>query len=200
MAQRRLRASIRKVTPLYSGFLKVNRYEIEAEKHGGGFVTVALEVMERGHAVAVLGYDPVRDEVVLVNELRAGELAAGDYPFGEALVAGGIGGDETPIDAAIREMKEETGLELRDPQLVHPGAYVSPGGTSEKVAIVFGTVDTSRAGGVHGNRNEHEDILTVVLPAQELIDRARRGEISDLKTLFAAYWLAEYRARSKPAA
>lgn len=199
MAQRRLRASVRKVTPLHDGFLKVNRYEIEAEKHGGGLATLTLEVMERGHAVAVLAYDPVRDEVVLVNELRAGELAAGDYPFGEALVAGGIGRDEAPIEAAAREMKEETGLELRDPQLVHPGAYVSPGGTSERIAIVFGTVDASRAGGVHGNPNEHEDIRTVVLSAQEFIDRARRGEIRDLKTLFAAYWLAEYRAHSRRA-
>ncbi|HEX7043938.1 MAG TPA: NUDIX domain-containing protein, partial [Burkholderiales bacterium] len=196
----RLRASVKRVTPLYEGFLKVKRYEIEAEKHGGGFATLTLEVMERGHAVAVLAYDPARDEVVLVNELRAGELAAGDYPYAEALVAGGIGDGESPVEAAIREVKEETGLDLRQPFVVHPGAYVSPGGTSERIALVAGTVDASRAGGVHGNPHEGEDILTVVLPAEEFVDRARRGAITDLKTLFAAYWLAAYRARrSAPA-
>ncbi|HEX7081609.1 MAG TPA: NUDIX domain-containing protein [Gammaproteobacteria bacterium] len=196
MSDRKLRVTIKRVTPLYDGFLKVNGYELEAERHEGGVQHVTREVMERGHAVAVLAYDPARDEAVLVNELRAGIVAAGEHPFTDALAAGIVGEDETPVEAAVREMKEETGLDLRDPVLVHPGAYVSPGGTSEKISIVLGFVDASRAGGVHGNAAEQEDILTVVLPAEELIDRARRGEITDMKTLVAAYWLAEYRARS----
>lgn len=56
-------------------------------------------------------------------------------------------------------------------------------------------VDTTAAGGVHGKVDEQEDILTVVLPAPEFIDRVRRGEITDLKTMVAGYWLAEYRSR-----
>ena len=71
------------------------------------------------------------------------------------------------------EMQEEAGLVLSNPVLIHPGAYVSSGGTSEKIAIVYGTVDTGRAGGVHGNPSEQEDILTVVLPAKVFIDRVR---------------------------
>jgi ADP-ribose pyrophosphatase len=61
--------------------------------------------------------------------------------------------------------------------------------------LVFGFVDTSIAGGVHGNSDEQEDILTVVLPADVFIARVRAGEINDLKTLVAGYWFAEYRAR-----
>jgi ADP-ribose pyrophosphatase len=75
--------------------------------------------------------------------------------------------------------------------LVHSGAYVSSGGTSEKISIVYGTVDTALAGGVHGNREEDEDILSVVLPANVFIERVRGGEINDLKTLVAGYWFAE---------
>ena len=112
-------------------------------------------------------------------------------------MAGGIAKGESPLDAAAREMKEEAGLELHDAQLIHPGAYVSSGGTSEKIALVFGRVDTSDAGGIHGNPNESEDILTVVLFAEEFIARARRAEITDFKTLLAAYWLAEYRRSRK---
>jgi ADP-ribose pyrophosphatase len=97
-------------------------------------------------------------------------------------------------------MKEEAGLELRDPILVHPGAYVSSGGTSEKVALVVGVVDTSQAGGVHGNADECEDILTVVLSRREFLRRARRAEITDLKTLVAAYWLAEEYEQLSPSA
>jgi hypothetical protein len=61
---------------------------------------------------------------------------------------------------------------------------------------VYGTVDTGRAGGVHGNAAEQEDILTVVLPAKVFIDRVRSGDINDLKTLVAGYWFAEHQAES----
>jgi ADP-ribose pyrophosphatase len=63
---------------------------------------------------------------------------------------------------------------------------------------VFGLVDTSHAGGVHGNSDEQEDILTVVLPAETFIARVRAGEINDLKTLVAGYWFAERRAERFP--
>ena len=193
MTSRKLTARIKSVTPLATGFLKVNRYELEIDRHEGGIQTGTWEVMERGHSVGVLGYDPARDVVVLANEFRPGAFVSGDYPYTDNVVAGGVAKGESPLEAAVREMKEEAGLDLRDPQLIHPGAYVSSGGTSEKVALVCGTVDSTLAGGVHGNADEREDILTVVLPAEEFIARARRGEITDFKTLLAAYWFAEQR-------
>jgi ADP-ribose pyrophosphatase len=195
MTARRLNARVRSVERIADGFLKVNRYEFETDKHAGGSQVIVREVMERGDAVGVLAYDPVRDEVVLVSEFRPGCFLAGEDAFRPNVVAGGIGEGETPIDAAVREMQEEAGLELRDPVIVHPGAYVSSGGTSERIAIVVGSVDASRAGGVHGSAAEAEDLLTVVLPALEFIASVRRGEIADLKTMVAGYWLAENRER-----
>jgi ADP-ribose pyrophosphatase len=188
-------ARIAQRSVLYKGFLSVVRYDIEADRHNGDARTVVREVMERGHAVAVLGYDPKRDVVVLANELRPGLLAAGDYPYTDNLVAGAIDEGESTIEAAVREMAEETGLELCSPQLIHPGAYVSSGGTSEKIAIVVGFIDSTRAGGVHGSDAEDEDILSVVIAADEFIARVRRGDITDLKTLVAGYWLTENRER-----
>ena len=193
MSTRRPNASVKNVRPLHDGFLRLSEYEIEADTHAGGRVTFTRLVMERGHAVAVLGYDPARDEVVIVNELRPGMLVEGEYPFADALVAGGVGPGEHAVDAAVREMKEEASLDLRDPVVIFPGLYVSSGGTSEKIAIVLGFIDSAGAGGVHGNPGELEDIKTVVLPAGEFIERARRGAIDDMKTALAAYWLAEHR-------
>jgi len=194
LSTRKLTAEIHSRTPLYEGFLKVYRYAFDVERHRGGTARITWEIMERGHAVAVLGHDPRRDEVVLVNEFRPGALVANEYPYRDNLVAGAIDGDETALQAAVREMLEEANLELRDPVLIHPGAYVSSGGTSEKISLVYGTVDTSVAGGVHGQAHTNEDILTIVLPAQVFIDRVRRGEITDLKTLVAGYWFAERHA------
>jgi ADP-ribose pyrophosphatase len=136
----------------------------------------------------------VRDEVVLANEFRPGVLAAGEYPYRDNLVAGSLENSETAIEAAVREMQEEVGLVLNSPVLIHPGAYVSSGGTSEKISLVYGIVDTRDAGGVHGNSSEQEDILTVILPATVFIDRVRSGDITDLKTLVAGYWFAQRHA------
>jgi ADP-ribose pyrophosphatase len=189
-----LKAAIRKRTPLHEGFLRVNQYEFDVEKHGGGTMRISREVMERGNAVAVLGHDPNRNEVVLGNEFRPGVMVTGDYPYRDNLIAGAIDENETALGAAVREMREETGLILSNPVLIHAGAYVSSGGTSEKISIVYGTVDMAEAGGVHGNHEENEDILSVVLPAKVFIERVRSGEISDLKTLVAGYWFAEREA------
>ncbi len=198
MIKRRLSAVIRSRKPLHEGFLRVYGYEFEVEKHQGGTLTISREVMERGNAVAVLGHDPQRDEIVLANEFRPGALVAGEYAYRDNLVAGAIDDGETALDAAVREMKEEVGLDLTNPVLIHHGAYGSSGGTSEKISLVYGRVDTSRAeGGVHGNASEDEDILTVVLPANLFIERVRSGEINDLKTLVAGYWFAERHATGR---
>lgn len=195
MNARKLRAKIKGSKVIADGFLKVRRYEFEIDRHAGGTQTVVREVMERGHSVGVLAYDPRRDLVVLVNEFRPGCLLAGADAYTDNLVAGGVAAGESPLEAAVREVAEEIGLTLTQPQLVHPGAFVSSGGTSEKISIVVGFVDGSNAGGVHGNADETEDTLAVVLPADEFIARVRGGAITDLKTLVAGYWLAENRAR-----
>lgn len=194
MTTRKLQAKIKSSRSIADGFLKVNRYEFEIDKHVGGTQTITRDVMERGHAVGVLAYDPERDLIVLVNEFRPGCLLAGAEPFTDNLVAGGIAEGESPLDAAVREVAEEVGLKLERPILVHPGAFVSSGGTSEMISIVVGFVDASDAGGVHGNPDESEETLAVVLTADEFVARVRSGHIADLKTLVAGFWFAENRA------
>ncbi len=190
---KKLQARIVSQTPEYQGFLSVYKVTIEKERHEGGMDTFDWLLMDRGHAVAVLAYDPARDEVVLVNEMRPGVLLAGEYPYTDNLIAGGIAKDESAVDAAVRETEEEAGLVLKDPVLVHPGAYVSSGGTSEKIAIVAGIVDMTKAGGIHGCENERENIKSTILSADEFFRQVRSGEIADLKTLVAGYWLIENR-------
>lgn len=151
--------------------------------------------MERGHAVGVLAYDPHKDQVVLVNELRPGILAAGGAPFSDALIAGAIDSGENAVQAAVREMREEAGLELAAPRVVIERLYVSPGGTSESITLVYGTVTAPVESAVHGNPDEKENIRTSILSARQFANRIRRGEINDMKTVLAGYWLMANRAR-----
>ena len=83
------------------------------------------------------------------------------------------------------------------PQLIHPGAFVSSGGTSEKIALVVGRVDVSLCRRHPWQRERGRGHPHVVANREEFIARARRGEITDFKTLLAAYWLAEHRRARK---
>lgn len=193
--KKKLNASVTKVTPEYSGkFLTINLYDIHKELHEGGEQDIKWLIMERGHAVGILAYDPVEDLVILANEMRPGILAAGGYPYTDCLPAGGIAKGETPIDAAIRETKEEVGLELKDAKIIHDKSYVSAGGTSERISIVFGIVASKKAGGVHGLIEENENIKTTIMTSKEFMAKVKSDEINDLKTMVAAYWLQANRA------
>jgi ADP-ribose pyrophosphatase len=191
MTKKKLEATVKKITPEYKGFLTINRYEIEKELHEGGKQDMTWLIMERGNAVGILAYDPGTDEVVLVNEMRPGILAAGGYPYTDTLPAGGINKNETPEQAAGREMQEETGLDLKNARIIHDRAYVSAGGTSESISIVFGIIDITKAGGIHGKEEEKENIKSVVMKSAEFMDKIKSGEINDLKTMVAGYWLIE---------
>jgi len=65
---------------LYQGFFKLFGFELKHDLfEGGESMLLTRELVDRGHAAAVLPYDPVRDEVVLIEQFRIG---AGDDPSG----------------------------------------------------------------------------------------------------------------------
>ncbi|HTT01138.1 MAG TPA: NUDIX domain-containing protein [Steroidobacteraceae bacterium] len=193
--KKQLGADVRGVTTEYQGFLSIRRYEIETDRHDGGRQRVVRLIMERGHAVGVLAYDPVKDQVVLINEMRPGILAAGGAAFADALIAGVVEEHEHPLETARRETREEAGLELRHARIIHERAYVSPGGTSEYLTLVAGIVTAPEQETIHGNPDEGEDIRTSLLSPRQLMSAVKRGAINDMKTMLAAYWLTANRAR-----
>lgn len=182
---------------VFNGFFKVDELTIDMDKHEGGTQRLKRLVFERGHAVTILAHDPASDTILLVNEMRPGTLSAGKDAFTDSLIAGMIDKGEDALTAAQRETLEETGMALQNARLIHNGAFVSPGGTSESIALVYGTVDMSRAGGVHGHAGEGEDIKSVIISGDEFIARAVNGELNDLKTLAMAFWFANNRATLK---
>ncbi|MBZ0324796.1 MAG: ADP-ribose diphosphatase [Alphaproteobacteria bacterium] len=175
---------------VYDGYFRIDRYRLRHRLHGGGWSgEMTREVFERGHAVGVLPYDPVRDEVVLLEQFRVGALAAGWAPWQTEIVAGIIEDGETAEDVARREVTEEAGCRVAD--LVPLCEYlVSPGGTSESVTLFAGRVDSAGVGGIHGLDHEHEDIRVFTLPADEALDLLARGAIRNALAVIALQWLA----------
>lgn len=180
----------------YQGFFRVDRYRLRHRLYGGGWsAAITREVLERGRAVGLLLYDPARDAVVLVEQFRLPAHLAGFRARHLEIVAGLVdhhGEDDS--DVARREAQEETGLAVDGELLPIHRLLTSPGGSTETVTLFCGRVDASRAGGVHGLVDEHEDIKVVVKPYAEVAALLRTGGIENAVTLIALYWLAANRA------
>src|SRR5262249_48086283 len=102
-------------TTAYQGYFRVDVYRFRHRLFAGGWSgEMRREVFERGHAVAVLPYDPERDAVVMIEQFRIGAAAA-DMPLWQLeFVAGIIDEGETPEAVARREAHEEAGCEILD--------------------------------------------------------------------------------------
>ncbi|MDQ2695461.1 MAG: ADP-ribose diphosphatase [Pseudomonadota bacterium] len=174
---------------LYRGFFTLEEYRLRHDLFAGGQTPeIRRECLERGHAVAVLPYDPIRDQVVLVEQFRIGALEFPGGPWLLEVVAGMIGDGESRLEVARRETMEEAGCELLD--LVHICDYmVSPGGTSESIAVYCGRVDASAAGGIFGLADEHEDIRVQVISRREAEALVHSGRINSASPLIALQWL-----------
>jgi len=119
-------------TVVFQGYFRMASYLFRHSLYRGGQSgQFSREVFERGQAAAVLPYDPLRDEVVLIRQFRAAPLARGDLqPWGLEAIAGRIDPGETPEEAGRREAWEEARLNLGE--LLHVANYYpSPGAKAE---------------------------------------------------------------------
>jgi ADP-ribose pyrophosphatase len=185
---------ILETTTGYAGFFRLLRYRLRHRLFNGGWSPVLTrELFERGHAAAVLPYDPETDQVVLTEQFRIGALQAPGGPWLLEIVAGIIEAGETPEAVVRREAIEEIGCAVGE--LVSICDYhVSPGGTSERIHLFCGRVDASQAGGVRGLADEGEDIRVLVMPADEAISHLRAGKIVAAAPIIALQWLMIHRA------
>jgi len=177
----------------FQGRFRIGRYFFRHGLYQGGESKVLRrEVFERGHAAAVLPYDPVRDEVVLIRQFRAGAYVAGRHPWTWEAVAGIIEEGESPDEVARREAVEEAALTISEVIPMHD-FVVSPGACSETCATFLGRADTSKAGGIFGLQEEGENILVKVFRFAEVRAMLDRDEIGNAIAVLALQWLALHR-------
>jgi nudix-type nucleoside diphosphatase (YffH/AdpP family) len=149
-----------------------------------------------GDAVTVLPYDPKRDLVLVVEQIRAGPFARGDRQSWQIeAIAGRVDPFETPEQAARREAVEEAGLTLTE---VIPVAqyYPSPGAKTEFLySYVALTHLPDGCAGVFGLAEEAEDIRGHLISFDRLMALVASGEIANAPLILTALWLQRERAR-----
>ena len=175
---------------VWKGFFRMDRVRLRHRLFAGGWgQPITREVFERGHAAALLPYDPVRDEVVLIEQFRAAAMTAGAEPWLVEIVAGIIEEGETAEDVARRETVEEAGCEVSDIVPIMD-VFTTPGGSSERIAIFVGRVNTQGVGGIHGLADEGEDIRVFTESLDAALARVASGGIVNVIAIAALQWLA----------
>jgi ADP-ribose pyrophosphatase len=175
---------------VFDGFFKVNQVTFKHTLYRGGWSEpLEREVFERGNCVAVLLYDPKRDEVVIIEQVRAGALKLGaEQAWLLEIVAGAIEEGETAEDVAYRESIEESGCEVQE-LIKIMDFFTSPGGTSELLTLFCGKVDTTNVGGIHGLEHEHEDIAVKAVAFNEVCELLENGKLLSAIPIIAVQWL-----------
>ncbi|EOX7621049.1 ADP-ribose diphosphatase [Proteus mirabilis] len=174
---------------LYKGFFRMNEYRFKHRLFKGGWsAEVKREVFERGHAGVLLAYDPKRDEVVLIEQIRIPAYETSQTPWLLEVIAGMVEEGESPEEVVRREATEEAGITIgRCKPIV---SYLSsPGGTSERMYVYVGEVDATTAIGIHGLACENEDIRVHVVSREQAYQWVEEGIIDNAASVIALQWL-----------
>jgi ADP-ribose pyrophosphatase len=173
---------------LYRGFFKLYRFELKHDLfEGGESPLLTRELLDRHHAAAVLPYDPVRDELVLIEQFRIGAAEDASGPWVMEIIAGLVEPGETAEQLVHREAMEEAGCTISDVIPVHH-YYSSPGSSNEKIQIYFARTETQGLGGVHGIDEEGEDIRVHVVNSDTAFDWLDQGRIDSALPIIALQW------------
>jgi 8-oxo-dGTP pyrophosphatase MutT (NUDIX family) len=155
-------------------WLTIKRHTTSDGEAEGSYTTI-----ERQDASIVVATPDDLKHVVLVEVGRFPiERMSLEFP------AGGVDGDEKPIEAAVRELSEETGLAVRECRQIG-SIFPLPGLTSQRVFVYRCDIfDFPEKG--EGREKHDADIASVRLVAwSEVMEMVRLGEISDGLTLSA---------------
>jgi ADP-ribose pyrophosphatase len=173
---------------VFDGFFKIDQTELRYQKFDGSMTPpVKRLVFERGDSVAAIVYHREEKKLLFLRQFRFPTYDKGPGWLTE-VVAGMQEHGEPAEEALRREILEEAGYQTAS---IEPIAtfYVSPGGTSERIALFYAEVtsaDKIASGG--GLLEENEDIESVWYSPEELAQAVRAGEIQDAKTLVGIFW------------
>ena len=168
-----------KKTVAESPFLRIEehrREEEESGRHGYFFIL---------HAPDWVNIIPITEqgEVVMIEQFRHGS-----EQIELELPSGIVDPDETPAEAALRELLEETGYEMSDRSEFKKIGEVTPNPAFQRNTSYSYVVTNVRPTGTTAF-DENEDIRIRLVPRHEIEKLIQHGEIRHSLIVTAFYWL-----------
>ncbi|WP_425405387.1 NUDIX domain-containing protein [Hwanghaeella sp.] len=180
----------------FDGFFKMDVFTLRFELFRGGMSPeIEREVLIMNQSICCLPYDPVRDEVVLVEQFRTGPFAAGEErPWMLEAPAGFMEAGEDATQTATREVHEEAGCAVTALDYTGP-FYTSQGALSERTHVFIGRAETAGVGGIHGVESEGENIRVSVFSFDAAAALMNEGKIRSAFGVVPLLWLSRHRER-----
>ena len=176
---------------VYDGYLKIDEAVISESEGSEEQIQYSRFKITRPDAAAILVYNADEDTVILVKQYRYPAVGRVDGDIYE-IPAGKVDKGETPEAAALREVKEEVGYDIKEGNMIFMSEYFPSVGYSTEIIHLFAATvtnsdKTSDGGGVEG---EHENINIHSIPASDFFKMISSGEIIDGKTIMGAnaFW------------
>ncbi|MBE5890309.1 MAG: NUDIX hydrolase [Lachnospiraceae bacterium] len=140
-----------------------------------------VEALKEWHSktVVIIGISQDNDRILLNREFR---MALGDWVFN--FPSGMMDEDETPTEAAARELKEETGLTLERRIVRLRSSYNAVGITNESSSCVLAVV----SGDIQKSDSAFEEIEARWYTKDEVKDLLKYQKMSARAQLFCFAW------------
>ena len=173
---------------LYSGFYKLNKLEFIHQKHDGSWTEqVDREIFGGAHVSTLLPFDPIRKEIVLIQQFRAGAISRYDEDYLFEIVAGIIDENESPEETAKRECYEETGCVVNKITPIQ-GYFPAPGSSESYYHLFLGEINSFEGERIRGLETENENILVKSYKVEDVRSMLKEGKIKNGLTLIALQW------------
>ena len=166
----------------------MKKLEFVHQKHDGSWTNkVNREIFSGAHVSTLLPYDPVRKEIVLIQQFRAGAISRYDDDYLYEIVAGIIDKNESPEETAIRECDEETGCKVNKITPIQ-GYFPAPGSSESYYHLFLGEVNSFDGERIMGLKSENENILVKSYKVEQVRNMLRNKKIKNGLTLIALQW------------
>ena len=173
---------------LYDGFFKMNEVTLKYRKYDGNWSNnIKRELFGGAQVAAVLPYDPISKEIILIQQFRPGTISKDINHYLDEIVAGIIDEGESPEIAAKRECLEETGCEVKK-LIPIQGYFPAPGSSESFYHLFLGEVKSFKGSKIQGLENENEDIFVKCFKINEVRKKMEDGKMLNGLTLIALQW------------
>ena len=173
---------------LSDNWYSLTKVTFEYLREDGVWETQVREAYDRGNGAVILLYNIEKQTVVLTRQFRMPTYLNGNEDGMMIEACAGILEKGNAEETIKMEVEEETGYRIDQIQKVFE-SYMSPGSVTEILYFFIGAYeDAMKIGEGGGAEDETENIEVLEMTFNEALERVKKGEIRDAKTIMLLQW------------